>query len=774
MGVYRLFIRYVDNQSRFRIVVTILAILLATVMLCSTVALGQGWVARMQKENLLSVLFPDTSAHAEINSGHDLVYAISSDTRFDSFKIKELGVYKTDSSEDLPAGLTSIPSANELWVTPALKHLIDSNPLLQERYRQYSIKEAFPSELTVSSASLSLLYRIPDAVLDNNHAFGLRALSVEAFRGVYNKQKLQDNDRFTMLRTVLLLVGIVLITPILLLVVETTRIGIVQREKKYATLSLVGATNAQMRLFAVVDTLILGVIGTVLGALLFALIGVDLLGYIRIGDSTMLTRDMNLTIGTMLVICGAIVICAVIANLQVLRLVKISPLEVSRASGVIRVPRLLSIVPLLIGVVGVYWFSQFGKSWYDKNTEAGSLILGGLLLLVLSGIFIGGPYIIYMLSRLLTRLTGSAATILAAYRLQSVPHRVFRSISGVVIALFVGALLMTFLAIVQAGYDRNQQTLNADTYQDNLSLPGQVTIALSHDGSQDVDATLLGQLNGEKRFNTLASQVYVQKGFVETSTLENTDNILEGKYYESCGQLASRTTLQCESGVGSDIPVVATQQFITDPNGNIKLGTRVTPVDDTAGTIFDESYVIIAKDATSLKTIVGIAQNITTNYQRSTGKFTAVNYPFDNSSNDIFNSIKGIEGAIIAMIGVTILIGGMSILVGVAGGVFERKKSFIKLRITGVTVGTLARSLLAEILIPLVILSVVAVGFGIFCCYCLLLVMGPSGDGAMHFEFPGIIFWVGLGLSIIGCAVVSLINIPLLAGVTDFTKIHSE
>lgn len=64
--------------------------------------------------------------------------------------------------------------------------------------------------------------------------------STNKLRDVYQKHSLQNSSQLTVVHTSLLLAGIILITPILILVVEATRIGIVQREKKYAVLSLVG------------------------------------------------------------------------------------------------------------------------------------------------------------------------------------------------------------------------------------------------------------------------------------------------------------------------------------------------------------------------------------------------------------------------------------------------------------------------------------------------------------------------------------------------------
>lgn len=200
-----------------------------------------------------------------------------------------------------------------------------------------------------------------------------------------------------------------------------------------------------MQSLAIAETLSFSVIGVVLGTIFFIFLSPNILSSIPISGSTMWIYDMSLSIQVLTIICGIVVFCSVVTNLQALRLVNISPLVVSRVGSVIRKPSLLMVLPLIFGIGGIYYISQYGESWYSSNTELGGVVLGLLLLVVMLGIYIGGSYITFILSKTLINISNGASTLMAAFRLRITPQRTFHSISGVIIALFVGTLLMTFL-----------------------------------------------------------------------------------------------------------------------------------------------------------------------------------------------------------------------------------------------------------------------------------------------------------------------------------------
>lgn len=747
---------------------TVLAVVLTTLILASVVSLGQGWLLRNQKVDLVSTLTA-TGSQSDLDNAAHAVYLSSHDTEFNAMPIREIGIEKTNQSEDLPAGLTTIPTEGELWATPALKRLIDANPTLQERYASYVIRDSFPEELASSPSSLMLLYRAPAAAV-HSQVGAQWTSTADELRVAYKVYRAHgDTSQTVLLRTALMIIGVIVITPMILLVAEVSRIGIAQRQRKYAALGLVGATQAQIRSLVVLEALPLSLLGSVLGVVLFTQVGLPLLALLPIGSEMIWLHDLYLSLGTLAVICGVVTGCSLLANLYAARSAQLSPLTVTRTNIDMKKPSLASTLPLLIGVGGLYMLS-ISTAWYRSHTELGGIILALLMLIIISGIFICGPYVVYATSNLLVRYARSASTILAGYRLRMVSRSVFRSISGVVIALFVGAMLMASLATMQAANEQQSIANDAVAPKDPLQVPLQVTVALP-DLAIDKGSTLRQALMDDIRLANASAHQYTQKGFIEDVRPEDdTGSAVQGMYYESCEQLQRQTKVTCS--VDDKAPIVAKSQFVRNSSGLVSMRPQLTSVVGFRGVIFEKSYILVAKDDISFNDMVARVYAITGDYQRETGVSAPVGYErIDTVSPTI--AIQNLSGLIMVMIISMIIIGGLSIFVSVTGGLFERKRTFVQLRIIGVGTGNLLKALLIEIIIPLMLLSLITVGLGIFCCYCLLSTGGAMG-GRLDFYMPGDAFWIAFCVAIVLCVTTSLISVPLLSKLTDSEDLRSE
>ena len=755
------------RQSKFRIITTILSVILATLILTPVVYLGQGWLLRQEKDDFLSALLStESKPTTEQAKSHGLTYISSYDTRFRTLSIKEIGVRTAHQTNKLPVGFNKMPTDNEIWVTPALKRLIDEHQLLKERYQGLTIKSKFPESLAPSPDSLMLLFRISDAALKNPQA-RLGAISASDIDKIRANQKTKNNSQNQLFYTIIIAIGVILITPILVLVTEVARIDTTQRERKYATLSLVGATTHQVGLIITLEALPLGLVGTVLGLLLFTQFGIPILSQISLNGNAFWMSDLNLPQPIYSIIGVLIVACILLSNLQVVRRIKLSPLIVSRSNGVKKHPSMLSAIPLIAGIGGLYLLSGYGKSWYADNTATGSIVIASLLLLIIIGIVMCGPYLIYLLSFAMEKISQRASGILATYRLRLTSRNTFRSISGIVIALFVGSLLVTLLAIVQHSSEKRSETVPIVSLLpiDKLQRPLQIKITES---SKGIDEALISKLENNTALADLATQTYIQKYFQAKGDEENT---LQGNYYDSCQQLQRRTQMLCPDSF-SGKPIITVQQITVDSSDTMRAQTRIVDANTVNGEISTSSYVIIAKNQAAYAQIIELAENIASSYRRKTGAVVTVGY----SSLDTMNpaaQIKNLSKLIVTILAVVIATGGLSIFVSIVGNIYERKRTFIQLRILGANLSNLICSLAAEIAMPLIMLSVVAVSLGIFSCYFLLLTIDAFHNNQLTFTFPGTHFWVALFAANLLCVSLSLIAIPILARITK-EGVHVE
>ncbi len=547
-------------------------------------------------------------------------------------------------------------------MTPALKQLIDTNQSLQERYRDFTIKDTFPESLAPSPDSLMLLFYIPDTTLKNPRA-QLRVTSVDAINRIYDAQKAKNGSQAQIAYTALMVVGVMLATPVLILITEVARIGMAQREKRYAVLSLVGATIKQVRVMIVLEALPLSLVGVIIGSLLFVWVGTPMFSSIPLGESTLWKSDLNLSGLVYGFIGGLAVLCVLLASLQAVRQVKLSPLTASRMNGVKKYPSKLTTIPLLLGIGSLYALATYGEAWYANNMSAGGFLLATLLLLIIFGIFFCGPYIAYILSFGIACTARRVEGVLAVHRLRSVSRNTFHSISGVVIALFVGTLLATLMATIQHSSAAQTKTSTSDMIAANqFQQPFQVNIVES--SMESIDNTLVSNLRNSDELRSLSAQMYLQQTFREQG---GGDSPLSGNYYDSCWQLQQRTQIMCHDGTTG--PVVAAPKITNGNSGDALFEQEAIPVKDTMGDIFAGSFVIVAKNQEAYNRSIELTENIASMYQRKTGTIVDVLYSQSNKPS-VITYINNMSSLIMATLMVVIVTGGLSVLTSVIGSMY--------------------------------------------------------------------------------------------------------
>jgi hypothetical protein len=97
-------------------------------------------------------------------------------------------------------------------------------------------------------------------------------------------------------------------------------------------------------------------------------------------------------------------------------------------------PRAWRVIPLLAGLAELAYFAWAGPP-KSSNDQVLVSFLG--FLLTMAGVIIAGPWLTMVGSRVLARRTGRPATLIAGRRLGDNPRAAFRSISGLILALFV-------------------------------------------------------------------------------------------------------------------------------------------------------------------------------------------------------------------------------------------------------------------------------------------------------------------------------------------------
>jgi hypothetical protein len=128
---------------------------------------------------------------------------------------------------------------------------------------------------------------------------------------------------------------------------------------------------------------------------------------------------------------------------------------------------------------------------------------------------------------------------------------------------------------------------------------------------------------------------------------------------------------------------------------------------------------------------------------------------------DIARQLAGFQRlALVVTIG-SLCIAGCSLAVGVVAGLNDRKRPFALLRLAGVPLAALRRSMALETVVPLLSVAAVAVGMGLVAA---ALFLRSQMGYALH--PPGAGFWITVGVGLAASLAVVASTMPLLRRLT--------
>src|SRR5215813_6875559 len=348
--------------------------------------------------------------------------------------IERLDVASLGPHAPLPPGISKLPAAGQYYASPALAALIRSTPADQ-------LGDRFPGRLagTIGQAALTgpnelviyIGYR-PAQLVGLPATQLVNKISTASGRQVWTSY----------FRDAFVVGAIAFVFPILILVGTATRLAAARREERYAALRLVGATAPQIGVISSVDAVVSALLGTVLGIGIFTALR-PALADTAITSQRYFYNEVTPTAIGYLAVLIAVPAASAIASLLSLRRVRISPLGVSR-----RVtppgPAAWRITPLLIGIA----LFIVGLALTTKQSIGAPAFPG--LIIILIGLVVGGPWLTARAARLFGSLVAGTSSLLAARRLADNPKAAFRSVSGLVLAVFLGTVVAGLLPAIES------------------------------------------------------------------------------------------------------------------------------------------------------------------------------------------------------------------------------------------------------------------------------------------------------------------------------------
>ncbi|MGW2374062.1 FtsX-like permease family protein [Kitasatospora sp. NPDC001683] len=636
-------------------------------------------------------------------------------------------------------GLSRLPAPGEYYASPALQELLRDSPAVE-------LGDRFPGRLAGTLGDDALPSPDTLALVVGRTADEVKALprahTVTSLATAMPDDCEQDcygggvhGDRMVLVLTV---VAAALIFPVLIFIGTATRLSAATREQRYAAMRLVGATPGQVTVMSAVESTVAAVIGTAVGFGLYFVLK-PVVAEVPFTGDRFFAADLSLTLpqiaGTLL----GVPVAAALAARFALRRVTVSPLGVSRRVTP-KPPSAWRVTPLVAGLVELGYF--VGGKPATTNGQSAAYLTG--FVLVMLGLVVAGPWLTMVTAQAVARRTSRPASLIAMRRLSDDPRAGFRSVAGLVLALFVTTGTLAIMGTINA----NQATLNGapevrkaivDTPFGNKedaallpavpdrvlaqahAVPGFQGIALVHDNPAGIGAHQLG----ERRF--VPSLV-------------------------SCAELAQ-------------IPVV----------GHCAPGATVAAVDpyqlldltDGSGHEWPAAPISAAEAAELPVRMLYATTDGSEEAKEQLRTLFMKEFPTyeprlaEDWASEGQKKLQGWRQLANVVLLTTLPIAGCSLAVSVVAGLSDRRRPFAMLRLSGAPLRLLRRVVGLESALPLLVVSALAIGTGFAAAAMFLKAQMDYGLVSPDLTYYGL-----TGFGLVASLGIIASTLPLLARIT--------
>lgn len=404
------------------------AVAISTALLLLTLGVNHGFGERAERE---SWLYPQ-----EATDNASAIMAVSTDfVRGRPIAVVNLAVLNDDAPT--PPGMIHFPEIGEVWMSPALAGLSRElppdelaqrfgSPITAELGREALMHPGQLIAVVGTEASALSSYRVAGFGID---PYATGPTPISSFSG-------SEPDWAVFYRGFSAFATVLVVVPLIALGSAAGRLATAQRDRRLATMRLIGATPAQVVAITTFETILIGFVGAFLGAGAYA-VSLPLTARVTATGGTWFVSDLWVGAGILLVTLLAVPLVVGMSALMGLRSLVISPLGVSRrqkprGAGMWR---LLLFVALLIGY-GIV----------APSIGLASAVLFAFFFAVLFlAVSIMGPFVVSLLGRVMVMVARSPEGLLAARRLVDDPYSAWRVVGGITMAAFVAGFLVVMI-----------------------------------------------------------------------------------------------------------------------------------------------------------------------------------------------------------------------------------------------------------------------------------------------------------------------------------------
>ncbi|WAP58048.1 ABC transporter permease [Streptomyces sp. S465] len=662
-----------------------------------------------------------------------------------------------------PPGVDRFPAPGEMWVSPALKQLLDSDEgtLLRERFPYRTAGVIGDSGL---AGPAEFLYYA-----------GVSQKTLERVGASYHIDHWGNGDHgdepLNPALLLLIIVGcVVLLLPVLIFIATAARFGGERRDRRLAALRLVGADVHMTRRIAAGESLFGALLGLTVGTGLF-LLAREVIGGLTLWDISFFTSDVRPSLPLALVIAVAVPALAVVVTLVALRGIAIEPLGVVRNATPKR-RRLWW--RLLLPLLGVGLLLPLASGFGGGDRQAYQAAAGAVLLLIGTTALL--PWVV---EAVVERFggKGSVPWQLATRRLQLSSGTAARAVSGITIAVAGALALQMLFAGVEA-----EDTRSTGQDPNRAQLMTNVPVA---DGTQARDAferyratkgvsgvlgvteDYVSATHGDKADPSAVSEEALTvadcpslREVIRLTSCENGDVFfVESPVFEGSGDTFAHPGAQVNLAYDDEgIPDLDHQKLWTIPRSAQVVKSRKDPTGQERTGIFATPGALDIADLADPKATAMIQVDPkvpdATEYVRNTSvEFSPSLYVMRLSSTEQSDEFTAIRRGLFIGATATLLLIGASMIVTTLEQLRERKRLLSVLVAFGTRRTTLSWSVLWQTAVPVVLGLALSVAGGLALGMLLLKMAGQ----------PLTVDWAGLGaMTGIGAGVILLVTLVSL------------
>jgi hypothetical protein len=695
--------------------------------------------------------------------------------------IEQLDVASLGPDAPVLPGISKLPGPGQFYASPALAGLLQTVP-------KDELGDRFPGKQIGTIGEQALSFPTELAIYDGRTPSQLALQGTTEVTHIATAPQLQGTTNIY--RDAFGIGALAILFPLLILINTAARLSATRREERYAAMRLIGATPHQINIIASVDAIVGSLTGAVLGSIIFLVLRPAIANISFSGVKFFSNYVTPTNWGYIGMIVGVPIIAA-IASLISLRRVQISPLGVSRKTTPPK-PGAWRLAPLILGVI-IFPYAATFATGSGKSSGSPFLLFGGFLLIMI-GIALSGSWLTLRVTELFARFARSAPALLAARRLSDNPKAAFRTISGLVLAVFIGSVVAVLVPALNQAQNPSGQTSLSNVLRVpftsgplDAGIPPKAAAALvskmeSYPGTEVIpiytNPAFLSFMQQQ-----FASQSVPGKG-IQIAPGINPNAFMPDDSIASCASLAQLSVLgSCPPGakavtfvpdnilsgdnplfVYKNLPIVTSNNSVSTAKlSDLSLSGLLIKTNN-ANTLEQIRTYLTVYSASSQSAVGGKGGDSLTAWQMGELEPETIGEVAEIRGNDDSN----VGRAVLAVIALTLITAGCSLAVTVGGSLVERKRPFTLLRVSGASLGTLYSVILLEAALPLVAVSVVAAGIGlgvgIPVVKTLLGNFEPKGTTIPVHPSEG--YYIAMGVGLVIALALVIITLPLLSPMT--------